>query len=155
MLAIVAASLFAISVGAGRWWTLGEITVGPFAAKNCFGGECRASGLDWLGDGRWSRFGIATWAAGLLSALALVAVAAAAASKRSPRLLAKFALMCVATATAAAIGYIALYPGIPGATIDRGLYMFVGAVVLGIAAGVLLYRTRLSPDPEPPTAPPP
>ena len=45
-LAIVAAAAFALGVQDGHWWSIGEVTIGPFGSHHCFGGACRATGAD-------------------------------------------------------------------------------------------------------------
>jgi hypothetical protein len=144
VLALVAASGFAISVWAGRWWSLGAVEIGPFGSKQCFGGDCRPTSLTWVGGSeRWMRMGMATWAGGLISMFVLMVVAAAVASNRVPRLAARTALVAIATAVVTGIAFIALYPGVEGASIDRGLFLFVGAVVLGSAAAIGVLRARV------------
>src|SRR5262245_4079513 len=106
-LALLAASAFALSVQAGRWWVIGdgEVEIGPFGAHSSFGG---AGGFSWAGgSARWERFGVATGAGGLIAMLVLVVVAGAIAAHRVPRLAAQTALVAIATATLAAIGFLA------------------------------------------------
>ena len=144
VLALVAASAFAISVWAGRWWSIGDVEIGPFGSKQCFGGDCRPTSLTWVGGSeRWMRMGMATWAGGLISMFVLMIVAAAVASNRIPRLAARTALVAIATAVVTGIAFIALYPGVDGASVDRGLFLFAGAVVLGAAAAIAVLRARL------------
>jgi hypothetical protein len=141
-LALVAASAFAVSVWAGRWWSIGDVAIGPFGSKQCFGGDCRPTKLTWVGGSTsWIRMGMATWAGGLMSMLVLMIVAAAVAAKRVPRLAARTALVAIVTAVVSGIAFIALYPGVDGSGVDRGLYLFVGAVVLGVAAAIGVLRT--------------
>ena len=144
VLSLVAASAFAISVWAGRWWSIGDVEIGPFGSKQCFGGDCRPTSLTWVGGSeRWMRMGMATWAGGLISMFVLMIVAAAVASNRIPRLAARTALVAIATAVVTGIAFIALYPGVDGASVDRGLFLFAGAVVLGAAAAIAVLRARL------------
>lgn len=149
VLALLAASAFAVSVQAGRWWSMdaGGVEIGPFGSRNCFGGACRPTSLTWVGGSeRWARMGVAAWAAGLLCMLVLLGIAAAVAAKRNPRLLAQMGLVSIATAVAAGIGFIALFPGMEGAGFDRGVWLYVGAVVLGTVAAVgVLRRARAAP----------
>ena len=60
-IAIVAAAAFALSVQAGRWWAVAGFEIGPFGSYRCFGGECKAAGLGWIGGSeRWMRTGTST-----------------------------------------------------------------------------------------------
>ena len=140
-LALLAASAFALSVQAGRWWTIGDVEIGPFGSLSPFGGP---GGLSWVGGtARWERFGIATGAAGLIAMLVLVVVAGAVAAHRVPRLGARTALVAVATASLAAIGFVATRPdnGMPF-ELGRGVILFALAVVLGAAAAMRVLRAR-------------
>lgn len=144
VLALAGASLFALSVIGGAWWTIGDlVSVGPFGSRRCFGdgGDCRGSGLGWIGgDSRWMRIGMATWAAGMIAMLALATLAATAASKRAPKLLAKLVLSAVGTAALVGIAFVALFPGVEAAVLGRGSILFFAGVVLGLASAVLLIR---------------
>ena len=142
LLALVSASLFALSVQAGHWWTVETFELGPFGSRQCANGECRPLGLAGIADARWQRFGMATWAAGMIAMLVLIVVAGSVAAKRTPRMLAKMALVAVATALAVGVGFVVQRPELPGLHVDRGLYMFAGAVVSGAAAALLVLRRR-------------
>jgi hypothetical protein len=142
-IALVAATAFALSVWGGRWWSIGEVEIGPFKSRQCFGGECRPASLTWIGGTeRWLRMGMATWAGGLISMLVLSIVAAGVAARRIPKLAAKTALVSIATVTIAGALFVAQYPGVDGAGVDRGLYLFACAIVLGIVAAVGVLRAR-------------
>lgn len=143
-LAISAAFAFALSVQGGRWWSIANnVEIGPFNSHSCVSGECRATSLGWIGGtDRWMRTGIGAWAAGILSMLLLLANAAAVASKRLPRLLAKTALVAIGTAAVTGGLFVAQFPGLQGAAVDRGLWLFAAAVVLGAAAMVQMLRAR-------------
>jgi hypothetical protein len=144
-LALAAASMFAVSVQAGRWWSIGDFEVGPFGSRNCLGGNCHATGLSWLGGTeRWARTGVATWAGAMLAMLVLVAVAGAIAAKRTPRLLAKTALVAVLTAALAGTWFVIQFPAQNGASlgVDRGLFLFYGGAALGLAAAINALRLR-------------
>ncbi len=146
-LALVAASAFAMSVQAGRWWSVGDVEIGPFGSRQCFGGACRPTSLSWIGGSeRWARAGIATWAGSLIAMLVLLIVAGAVAARRVPRLAARVALVAIATSLAAGVGFIAQFPGVPGAGVDRGLFLFGGAIVVGVVAAAATLRLR-SPSP--------
>jgi len=142
-LAIVAATLFTLSVQGGRWWSLAEVEIGPFGATQCFGGDCRPAGLGWLGGtARFERTGMAAWAGGLIAGFSLLVLAAGVASRRIPRLAAKTVLVATITALVAGIGFVVQFPGIDGAAIDRGLWLFVAAVVCSAATAVAVLRAR-------------
>ena len=138
-LALVAASAFALSVQAGRWWVIGDVEIGPFGSRSPFGGP---GTLSWAGgDPRWERFGVATGAGGLIAMLVLVVVAGAVAAHRVPRLAAGTALVAIATATLAAVGFIATRPdnGMPF-ELGRGVVLFAIAIAVGAVAAVRVLR---------------
>lgn len=135
--ALAAATAFAISVWAGRWWSIGNVEIGPFGSKQCFGGDCRPANLGWVGGSeRWMRMGMATWAGGLIAMFVLMIVAGAVAARRRPVLAARTALVAIGTAVIAGVLFVAQYPGVDGASVDRGLFLFAVAVVLGAAAAI-------------------
>jgi hypothetical protein len=88
------------------------------------------------------RLGMATWAGALVSTLMLVIMAAGLAAQRIPRLVAKSVLVAIATASLAATFFVAVFPGVKGATLDRGAWLFVIAVALGLAASIGVLRTK-------------
>lgn len=139
-LALLSASAFALSVQAGRWWTVGDVEIGPGGARRSFGD---AVGMSWAGGGpRWERFGAATWGGGLIAMFVLVVLAGSLAANRVPRLAGQTALVAVATVTLAAVGFVALRPdGLPFA-VSTGIYWFVAALVAGVAAAVPVVRHR-------------
>ncbi|MDQ3365559.1 MAG: hypothetical protein M3680_09035 [Myxococcota bacterium] len=141
-LALIAATAFGLAVQLGRWWSVADVQIGPFGSRHCFAGDCQPAGLGWIGNPQWMRFGIATWAAGLIALFVLVLLAAGVASRRVPRLVAKCALVSIVTATLVATGFVALFPGVPGASLDRGIWLFAVAVVTGVAAAVTVLRAR-------------
>jgi hypothetical protein len=142
-LVLIAAAAFALSVQGGRWWTVEGVEIGPSGSKQCFGGECKPTGLGWVGGSeRWMRLGVATWAGGLFSVLLLVVLAGTVAGKRIPRLLAKTTLVAIATATIAGTWFYLSYPGVTGASVDRGVWLFPVAVLCGAAGAIAVVRAR-------------
>lgn len=142
-IAVLAACAFALSVQAGRWWSVAGFEIGPFGSHRCFAGECKSAGLGWVGgDERWIRTGTGVWAAGLIAMLVLLVVAGGVAAKRTPRLAAKTALVAVATAAVTGALFIGTFPGVQGATIDRGVWLFAVAIALGVTACVMVLRRR-------------
>jgi hypothetical protein len=138
-LALAAASAFALSVQAGRWWSIGDIEIGPFGSRSPFGGS---GALSWAGgSARWERFGVATGAGGLIAMFVLVVLAGAVAANRVPRLAAKTAVVAIVTAGLAAIGFVATRPdnGLPFA-LGRGVVLFTAAVAIGAIAAVGVLR---------------
>lgn len=138
-LALASASAFALSVQAGRWWSIGDVEIGPSGSRSPFGGP---GDLSWAGgSARWERFGVATWAGGLIAMFVFVVLAGAVAANRIPRLAAKTALVAIATAGLAAIAFVATRPdhGLPFA-IDRGVVLFVAAAFAGTIVGVGVLR---------------
>ncbi|HEX8107523.1 MAG TPA: hypothetical protein VF516_07325, partial [Kofleriaceae bacterium] len=84
---LAAAAGFALSVQGGRWWSVSDVAVGPLGARSPFGG---LGGFSWAGgSAQWERFGVATYAAGMIAMLVLIFVAGALAARRVPRLAAK------------------------------------------------------------------
>lgn len=138
MLAVAAASAFALSAQGGRWWSIGEVAIGPFGAHSPYGG---AGGLSWAGGSpRWERFGVATGAGSLIAMFVLLVVAGAVAANRAPRLAARTAFVAIATASLAAIGFVATRPdGLPFA-LDRGVALFAVAVVTGVLGSLAVLR---------------
>jgi hypothetical protein len=126
-------------VQGGRWWSIGDVTIGPFGGHSPFAG---AGDLSWAGgSARWERFAAATGAGAMIAMLVLVVLAAAVAARRVPRLAARTALVAIATAGLAAIGFVAARPddGLPFA-LDRGVAWFALAVVTGAIAAVCVLR---------------
>lgn len=140
-LAILAATSFALAVQSA-WWSVGEVTIGPFGARHCFGGECRETGLAWIGGSElWMRSAIASRAAGYIAMFVLIAFAGGLAAKREPRIIARGAIAAIVTAVATGVYFAAAFPGVNGVSVDRGMFMYAGGAVLGVAAVVLFLRS--------------
>lgn len=134
-----------LSVQGGRWWVVEWNEVGPFGTRSCPRGECRAADVAWLGAGiQWARFGIATWAAGLITSFVLLVLAARVAAKKIPRLAAKTVLVSTATAILVGAGFFLKFPSTHAdqAVIDRGVWLFAAAIVLSLAAALSVLRVR-------------
>ena len=144
---LISAAAFAMSVWGGRWWSIDDVTIGPFGSTSCFGGDdCKRGDLSWIGGTeRWMRAGMATWAGGVLTMLALLGVAGGIAARRVPRLAAKMTLVSVATTLVAGILFIAQFPGVEGAAIDRGIPLFFVGAVTGLVGAIAVLRTRAAP----------
>lgn len=149
VLALAGASAFALAVQSA-WWSAGEVAIGPFGSRHCFGGECRETGLSWLialgrTDGAsvsdlWMRAGVGARAAGYISMFMLIVLGGGLAAKRIPRLVARASLVAILTAIVTG-GYFALgFPGLGGANVSYGVFFFVAAIVLGVAAAVFTLR---------------
>lgn len=142
VLALTAATAFALSVQAA-WWSIGEVSIGPFGSRHCFTGECRESGLSWIGaSDLWMRSSVATRAAGYIAMFVLLMFGGALAAKREPKLVARGALAAIVTAAACGAYFAATFRGIGGATVSYGIFLYAGAVVAGVAAIVLYLRRR-------------
>ena len=142
-LALAAAFAFLLSVQAIGWWTVGEVSFGPFGGHDCFGGECRTSGLSWLGgDDLWMRSAVATRVAGYYSAFAAILLAGAVAARRTPRLVAW--MLVVSLTTGAAVGgyFVARCPDVDGRVLAAGLPLYAGAIALAGAAAGLVIRAK-------------
>jgi hypothetical protein len=145
-LALCAASSLALAVEGGHWWSMRDVSIGPQASSQCFGGDCQAASLEWVGgSGAWIRFGVATWGAGLVGVLCLIGMAAAVASRRAGRLPAKMVIAAAVAATAVGAAFVSQFPGVPGMGIDRGVFFYFGGVVLAVAAAVGTLRVRSRP----------
>jgi hypothetical protein len=139
-IALAAASAFALSVQAGRWWAIGEVEIGPFGTRSPFGGP---GDLSWAGgSARWERFGVATWAAGLIAMFVLLVVAGAVAANRVPRLAARTTLVAIGTAVLVGVAFLLSRPenGLPF-ELARGTYLFAGAVIAGTLVAIRVLRT--------------
>ncbi len=132
---VASAAAFALSVGGGRWWSVGDsFLVGPLGAQQCSGDDCVPAAF-WLDAGpRFERAATATAAAGFVAMVVALVLAGALAAGRAPRLLWKMMVTSLATAVAAAGLWIASYPGLPGASIDRGMVLYGGAIAAAAAA---------------------
>lgn len=119
---------------------MGEISIGPFGSRACFEEQCRDAFVG--GSARWIRTGIAAGASGLLSMFILTILAAGVASKRVPKLAAKTALVSVITSLTVGALFIAQRPSIPGVTMERGFYLFIAAIVVGIATTITVLRAK-------------
>jgi hypothetical protein len=147
-LALAGACAFAVSVWVGAWWNVGEATIGPFGTHACFDGDCRLRGLSWMGaDDLWMRSAIATGVAGVVAMFVLTALAGAAAAKRVPRLVARTALVAIATALVCAAYFVGAFPGVGGAPahLDLGAPLYAVGALLGIAAAVVVIRVKALP----------
>lgn len=140
-IAVISAALLAISVWVGNWWTVGGLEIGPFGAHQCFNGDCRPTTISGAPE-LWQRCGTALWAGGLLSMIFLLAVAAALASKRMPKTLAKSSLTAIATTALAGAYFIAKLPAPTGMTVGQGVYLFGVAIVLAFVTPIWVLRQR-------------
>jgi hypothetical protein len=139
-LALTAASAFALAVQSA-WWSAGEVTIGPFGSRHCFGGECRGAGLDWLGGtDLWMRSGVAARAAGYIAMFVFVLLAGALAAKRMPVVVARMSLVSVLTAAAAGFYFLLAFPGLATSSLGLGAPLYVAAIVIGSSAAVLVLR---------------
>lgn len=136
---LAAAGSFALSVQGGRWWSISDVTVGPLGARSPFGG---LGGFAWAGgSAQWERFGVATYAAGMIAMLVLIFVAGALAAGRVPRLAARTALVAIAVAALVGSRFAAGVPsnGLPF-ELARGFWLFIAAVVVGAVAAASVLR---------------
>jgi hypothetical protein len=144
-LALVAASGFALAVQTA-WWKVAEVTVGPFGSRHCFGGECRESGLSWIGGSDlWMRAAVASRAAGYIAMFALVLLAGAVAAKRIPVLVARMSIVAILTALVSGIYFFAAFPGLKEASLGLGGLFFTAATIAGMAAAIIVARAQPAP----------
>ena len=142
-LSIVAAAFFSLAVVGGRWWTIGEVGVGPVSTQRCFDGRCETGSLAWAeGSEVWERAGTATWAAGMVASLVLVALAGALAAGRAARLGATVAMIATMTCIVAGGVFVTQRPSIEGIEVARGTWFFALGIVWAIGAAVSTLRAR-------------
>jgi hypothetical protein len=142
------AALLALAVQGGRWWQVGDVSVGPMFSAECFSGPCRQTDLGWMGgsDG-WMRLGTATYVAGLCAAATAIFVAGAVAARRVPRLAAGCSLVSILIASAASVGFILGVPRMQGMAVGRGLLLFFSGLTMVLFAVVTILRAE-EPNPE-------
>ena len=87
---------------------------------------------------------MATWAGGLVTVLMLVVMSARLAANRVPKLVAKSVLVAIATASLAGTVFVAQFPGVEGASLARGAWLFALGIALALAAAISVLRA--SPD---------
>jgi hypothetical protein len=145
VLALGAASALAIAGVGLPWWSMTDVSIGPTYSARCFGGDCERIALDWVGDPSWSRFGVATWGAGLIAAACAVVLAASVASRRTGRLAAKMSITSAMCATGAGAAFVGTFPGDSGMTSgmrhDLGGYLYFAGVLLAVVAAVVALRS--------------
>jgi hypothetical protein len=147
-LALLGATALAIAVQGGGWWSVGDGTaIGPTGTKACMAGECGRHGLEWIGGSElWRRAAIATTAAALIAAFALVALAGSLAAKRRGTLAAGATLTATLTAAVAGVVFVATFPGTDAigsgqpASLAGGALLFLAGVVVSIAAAVVVIK---------------
>jgi hypothetical protein len=140
-LALCAASAFAIAVQSA-WWSAGEVAIGPFGSRHCFGGECRESGLSWLGGtDLWMRSGVAARAGGYIAMFVFVVLAGGIAARRAPLLVARASLVAIVTAAVTGGYFVGAFPGLGGASLGLGAPLFGLGLVVGIGAAITVLRS--------------
>jgi hypothetical protein len=143
--ALIASACFALAVQGGKWWTVGEHSVGTTSSERCFDGNCERTSLDWTSGGDvWMRAGIATWVAGMIAALVFVALAGSLAAKATGRLAASVALVATMTAIAAAAVFHQYRPDVQGLAVGRGSYLFAAALLAGLGSAISTLRAPRS-----------
>jgi hypothetical protein len=139
-LALVGAATLALSA-LEAWWTAGEAAIGPFGTHHCFGGDCRSTGLAWLGGtDLWVRSAVATHAAAIIASVVLVLLAAALAAKRVPRLLARTSIVALSAAVVVGAYFVAKFPSPGGDRMGAGAILYAVGIVTGAIAAILVYR---------------
>jgi hypothetical protein len=142
-LSLVAAACFSLAVVGGHWWQIGEVGVGPVSTQRCFDGTCEAGSLAWAeGTEMWERAGTATWAAGMVASLVLVALAGALAAGRAGRVGAGVVLVATMTAIVAGGVFVTQRPNVAGIEVARGTWFFALGIVWAIGAAVSTLRAR-------------
>jgi hypothetical protein len=140
-IAVISAALLAISVWVGNWWSVGGLEIGPFGAHECFSGDCRPTTISGAPE-LWQRCGTAVWAGGIMSMILLLAIAAAIAAKRLPKMLAKSSLTAIVTTGLAGAYFIAKLPAPTGMQVGQAIYLFVAGVILAFVTPIWVLRQR-------------
>jgi len=150
-LALAAACCLALAVQGGRWWLIGDdVAIGPVSTEHCFGGTCQRGDLTWANGGdTWLRAGVAAYGGGLIAAAVLVALAGALAARRSGRLVAGVSAVAAVTALVPGAIFLATFPGVDGAVLGRGIWLFGAGLAAAIAAAVLVLSRRSAPPLDP------
>ncbi|MGE0549340.1 MAG: hypothetical protein AB7O24_28335 [Kofleriaceae bacterium] len=95
-----------------------------------------------------TRFGVATWAAGMISMVVLLALGAGVAANRRPVLAAKTAIVSLVTAAIVGGTLVVKVSSINAATseatIARDLWLFGAAVIVGLATSIVAWRRARS-----------
>src|SRR5258705_13416592 len=147
VLALAGATSFALAVQSA-WWSIGEVSIGPFGARHCFSGECRETGLAWIGgNDLWMRSAVATRAAGYIAMFVLLMFAGAIAAKREPKLVARGAAAALLTALVTGTYFGVGFPGLSGASPGVGILELGLALVFGSVALARFLRRRTSSEP--------
>jgi hypothetical protein len=128
-------------VWVGNWWSVGGLEIGPFGAHECFSGDCRPTTISGAPE-LWQRCGTAVWAGGIMSMILLLAIAAAIAAKRLPKMLAKSSLTAIVTTGLAGAYFIAKLPAPTGMQVGQAIYLFVAGVVLAFVTPIWVLRQR-------------
>jgi len=138
-LVLAGATCLAIGVGASTWWKVGDVVeVRPTGTQSCFEADaCMSGDLGWLGGGElWRRAGFATWTAGMITVLAMVALGGAVAAKRRGTTLAGMTLVSAMTAAVAGAVFVWRFPGMSW---PQGMAEGLPEPDASMAAGPLLY----------------
>ncbi len=85
---------------------------------------------------------MATWAGGLVATFMLVVMSARLAANKVPKLVAKSVLVAIATASLAGTVFVATFPGLQGASLARGAWLFAIGVVLALVAAIRVLRSN-------------
>lgn len=144
LIALAGASMTALAVQAGQFWTMaeGRVEVGPTFSRSCMEGVCTRKGLDWVGaDESWQRAGSATYVTGLAAAFVMLLLAAAVASGRRGTWTAGLTLTSTLTLTLASLAFVFKLPDLPGTETARGLWLLLGGGLAAYAAaGTVLLK---------------
>jgi hypothetical protein len=145
-LALVGAATLALS-SLEAWWVAGEAAIGPFGTHHCFGGDCKSTGLSWLGGtDLWMRSGIATRAAAIIATALLVLLAGALAARRVPRLVGRTTIVALSAATVTGGYFVAKFPPPGGEHMALGPFLYAAGIITGAVAAVLVLRLRVDPS---------
>lgn len=144
--ALVGAATLALS-SIEAWWVAGEAAIGPFGTHHCFGGDCKSTGLSWIGGtDLWMRSAIATRAAAIIATALLVLLAGALAARRMPRLVGRTTIVALSAATVTGAYFFAKFPSPGGEHMALGPLLYAAGIITGAVAAVLVLRTRVDPS---------
>jgi hypothetical protein len=123
------------------WWSFAEVEVFLTRARHCFEGECRRTGLDWLGvSDWWHRLATAAFGVGLFTALIAVFVAGARAAGRVPRTAAGSLLVAVICSLGCGAATLSTFPQLGQMHLGVGPLLYIVGLIAAAVAALLARR---------------
>lgn len=129
------------------WWTFAEAKVYLTKTLHCFGGECRPTGLGWLGvSDWWHRLSTAAFGVGLFTALIAVFVAGARAAGRFPRTAAGSLLVAVICSLGSGVATLSTFPQLGQMHLGLGPLLYIVGLIAAAITAILARRAAPPPD---------